>query len=167
MSCTYRTLVLGSALTSLLLLTACSGSSSPSTSEAKQAIQKSLGDCSIVTISNFDKVNGIADGDNRYTLQVKYALEFAPLPENAKLLDDMNAQLSSQTDWMPWQKNEFIVKVRERIMANLHRTCPNMPRNVYGDYSQANITSYASTIHIDYTYDNMRMVKSDNGWVSF
>jgi hypothetical protein len=57
-----------------LLLTACSGSSSPSTSEAKQAIQKSLGDCSIVTVSNFDKVNGIADGDNRYTLQVKYAL---------------------------------------------------------------------------------------------
>ncbi|RQO76150.1 hypothetical protein DBR44_05540 [Aquitalea sp. FJL05] len=161
----YRTLVLGSTMASLLLLTACSGSSSPSSSEAKQAIQKSLGDCSIATISSFDKVNGIADGDNRYTLQVKYALEFAPLPENAKLLDDMNAQLTSHTDWVQWEKNEFIVKVRERIMANLHRTCPNMPRNVYGDYSQANITSYSSTIHIDYTYDNLRMVKSDNGWV--
>ena len=165
MPTTKHTLCLGAVLGSLLLLTGCSGSSSPSSSEAKQAIQKSLGDCSIATISSFDKVNGIADGDNRYTLQVKYALEFAPLPENAKLLDDMNARLASQTDWMPWQRDDYVIKVRAAIMANLHRTCPNMPRNVYGDYAQANIASYASTIHIDYTYNNMRMVRSDNGWI--
>jgi hypothetical protein len=69
--------------------------SSPSESDAKQAVQAELGDCKYVDMSDFDKVNGQQGYDeNHYEVQIKYKLTLdADSGQKDKLkthLDELN-----------------------------------------------------------------------------
>ncbi|SCK09037.1 hypothetical protein [Vogesella sp. LIG4] len=84
---------------SALLLSACS--SGPSASDAQQALKVALGECPQVDVSNVEKINGIANGDSYYTLQVKYSLNITPLESSAQRLQQLNAFIEKQKQQLP------------------------------------------------------------------
>lgn len=92
MSIALRSYPCVAALIGVSMLTACS-SSSPSASDAEQAITQLLGDCRHVEVVNFEKLNGVPAGDNYYTVQLKYGLRFAPIEANSKIISDVKAGL--------------------------------------------------------------------------
>ncbi|RDU98281.1 hypothetical protein [Trinickia dinghuensis] len=60
---------------SIIIALAACGHSTPSESDAKQAVKASLGDCKYVSMSDFEKVNGQqGDDENHYEVQIKYKL---------------------------------------------------------------------------------------------
>ncbi|WP_254218120.1 hypothetical protein [Burkholderia multivorans] len=60
-------------------LSACS--SGPSESDAKAAVQASLGGCEFLSIAHFEKVNGTPQGDDHYLVDVKYTVSMKPTPD--------------------------------------------------------------------------------------
>lgn len=75
------------AVIAIVTLSACS--KTPSDSDVKKVIQKSIGDCSYFSIDSFEKTNGIADGDSAYRVEVKYSIKMKPLEENKKDTDEV------------------------------------------------------------------------------
>jgi hypothetical protein len=67
------------ALVTAVMLSACS--SGPTASDAKAAVQTSLGDCEYLSIGSFEKVNGTPQGDNHYLVDVKYTIRMKPTPD--------------------------------------------------------------------------------------
>lgn len=59
-----------------MAIAACS--KGPSEAEAKAVIKASLAGCENFSISHFEKVNGTAQGDNRYLVDVKYSIAMSP-----------------------------------------------------------------------------------------
>jgi hypothetical protein len=60
---------------SIVVALAACGHSTPSESDARQAVKAGLGDCKYVSMSDFDKVNGQqGDDENHYEVQIKYKL---------------------------------------------------------------------------------------------
>jgi len=91
------------------LLAAC-GSSSPSESDAKQAVQAELGDCKYVHMSDFTRVNGQqATDENHYEVQVKYTVT---LEADSDQKEKLQAQLDRFT-----QRNDLI-KQQMQILKN-------------------------------------------------
>ena len=81
-------------------------------------------------------------------------LEWTPNPGVALVRLDNGPEV--EVRWHRWSQVERVWDDRRDRMVN---------RSV-GEFVQLPLKlAYASTIHIDYTYDNMRMVKSDNGWI--
>ena len=66
-------------LATAVALSACS--SGPSESDAKAAIQTSLGGCEYLSVDHFEKVNGTPQGDNHYLVDVKYTIKMKPTPD--------------------------------------------------------------------------------------
>ncbi|RQS88106.1 hypothetical protein [Burkholderia seminalis] len=60
-------------------LSACSNG--PSESDAKAAVQASLGACEFLSIDHFEKVNGTPQGDGHYLVDVKYTVSMKPTPD--------------------------------------------------------------------------------------
>jgi hypothetical protein len=76
----------------LACLAACS--SGPSTSEAKEAILSQIGGgCSRLSIKDFAKVNGAADGGTAYQISVKYLLVVEPPASSDDRQDAFDAQI--------------------------------------------------------------------------
>lgn len=146
-------------LMSALLLAGCAGG--PSTSEAKEAVASALGDCKQIDIVDFDKVNGIADGDNRYALQVKYGLAYSPPAELVKAVEQLTSGAQNSDESAPTSIHE----VRVQMLNGLRSTCPNLPFRIAMELASADLTGGAESIRINYTNDHLMMVKSDNGWV--
>lgn len=74
-------------------LTACSHS--PSESDAKAVIKERLAGCNYLSLDSFDRVNGIAQGDSYYRVDVKYTLDIARPDED---LRDRFAEQAKMTD---------------------------------------------------------------------
>ncbi|MDC7712346.1 hypothetical protein [Vogesella indigofera] len=104
------------AMTGVLLLSGCS--SAPSTSEAQQAVEAALGECAQVEVANFEKVNGIANGDSNYTLQVKYSLKFSPLETSTQTIQQLHAFFDEQKQKLQ-QTEEFIADIDAKQKAGL------------------------------------------------
>jgi hypothetical protein len=62
-----------------IMLSGCSNG--PSESDAKKAVQASLGNCEYLSIGHFEKVNGTPQGDGRYLLDIKYSIKMKPTPD--------------------------------------------------------------------------------------
>lgn len=76
---TYRrTLAVALGIAITVSLAACSDSSRPSESEAKQALQSYLGNCQYVKVQDFKRINGIAQQDGSYVVQASYTLDIQP-----------------------------------------------------------------------------------------
>lgn len=88
------------AIVAAAALSACS--SGPSESDAKAAVQASLGGCEYLSIEHFDKVNGTPQGDGHYLVEVKYTVSMTPTPDikayasekYAKEVDNLKTQLA-------------------------------------------------------------------------
>lgn len=77
---------------SVIILSACSNS--PSDSDAKKSVESLLGGCRLLSIENFEKVNGIANNDGSHVLEVKYSIVAKTLPEVAKMAVDYSTKWS-------------------------------------------------------------------------
>jgi len=66
-------------LATAVALSACSNG--PSESDAKAAVQTSLGGCEYLSVDHFEKVNGTPQGDNHYLVDVKYTIKMKPTPD--------------------------------------------------------------------------------------
>lgn len=75
-----------------LTISACS--KAPSEGDAKQVVQNTLGGCRYLSIDSFEKVNGIADGDRGYRVEVKYSVKMTPTAENKKAAEAASVELS-------------------------------------------------------------------------
>lgn len=92
------------AIVTAAALSACS--SGPSDSDAKAAIQASLGGCEYLSIDHFEKVNGTPQGDGHYLVDVKYTVSMKPTPDikayasekYAKEVDNLKSQLAHAHD---------------------------------------------------------------------
>jgi hypothetical protein len=95
--------------TSLVLVTAAvlsACSSGPSESDAKAAVQTSLGNCEYLSIDHFEKVNGTPQVDGHYLVDVKYTVTMKPTPDikayasekYAKEVDNLKQQLAHARD---------------------------------------------------------------------
>ncbi|ARK79256.1 hypothetical protein BOC40_01540 [Burkholderia pseudomallei] len=88
------------AIVTAAALSACS--SGPSESDAKVAVQASLGGCEYLSIDHFEKVNGTPQGDGHYLVDVKYTVSMKPTPDikayasekYAKEIDNLKTQLA-------------------------------------------------------------------------
>ncbi|QQK02956.1 hypothetical protein JFN94_01905 [Burkholderia anthina] len=88
------------AIVTAAALSACS--SGPSDSDAKAAIQASLGGCEYLSIDHFEKVNGTPQGDGHYLVDVKYTVSMKPTPDikayasekYAEEIDNLKKQLA-------------------------------------------------------------------------
>ncbi|RRA23368.1 hypothetical protein DF038_11140 [Burkholderia cepacia] len=88
------------AIVTAAALSACS--SGPSESDAKVAVQVSLGGCEYLSIDHFEKVNGTPQGDGHYLVDVKYTVSMKPTPDikayasekYAKEIDNLKTQLA-------------------------------------------------------------------------
>lgn len=67
------------AIVTAAALSACSNG--PSGSDARAAIQASLGGCEYLSIDHFEKVNGAPQGDGHYLVDVKYTVSMKPTPD--------------------------------------------------------------------------------------
>lgn len=89
----------------ILVLSACSNT--PSESAAKKAIQETLGDCGYLSVSQFEKKNGIPDGDNQYRVEVAYSIEMTPIKQTVedlgKILPAMEEARKTIEAWKPRQ----------------------------------------------------------------
>lgn len=86
-----------SILLTALALTACS--SGPSTSDAKDAVTLQIGGgCNRLAITDFEKVNGVAQGDSGYQLSVTYKLEVKPPTGDELTQDQYTAKLQELQD---------------------------------------------------------------------
>ncbi|RQO73152.1 hypothetical protein DBR44_09560 [Aquitalea sp. FJL05] len=73
-----------------VMLAGCSNS--PSEADARKAVENAIGSCDNVKVTDFEKINGISSGDNYYTLQVKYAIEFKAFDKNINVAKDILGQ---------------------------------------------------------------------------
>lgn len=91
-------------LATAVALSACSNG--PSESDAKAALQTSLGGCEYLSIDHFEKVNGTPQGDDHYLVDVKYTVSMKPTPDikayasekYAKEVDNLKQQLAHAHD---------------------------------------------------------------------
>lgn len=85
-------------------LSACSNG--PSGSDARAAVQASLGGCEYLSIDHFEKVNGTPQGDGHYLVDVKYTVSMKPTPDikayagekYAQEVDNLKKQLAHAHD---------------------------------------------------------------------
>lgn len=88
------------AIMTSMAISACS--SGPSESDAKAAIQASLGGCEYLSIDHFEKVNGTPQSDGHYLIDVKYTISMKPTPDikayasekYAKEIENLKTQLA-------------------------------------------------------------------------
>ena len=83
----------------IAMLAACSNS--PSNGDVKEEIEENLlHGCSLLSISDFEKINGIPDArsDKLYQVQVAYTINLEPVSENEKLLEKMPERLLEISD---------------------------------------------------------------------
>ncbi|WP_144106810.1 hypothetical protein [Paraburkholderia sp. BCC1886] len=79
-------------------LSACH-SDKPSDSEAKAAFEQAIGDCQYIKLDSFEKVNGVPEGDNGYSVSVKYVLKLQE--PDSQFTDKMKEQASLLEDFEP------------------------------------------------------------------
>lgn len=92
------------AIVAATALSACSNG--PSESDAKAAVQTSLGGCEYLSMDHFEKVNGTPQGDDHYLVDVKYTVSMKPTPDikayasekYAKEVDNLKNQLAHAHD---------------------------------------------------------------------
>lgn len=80
---------------SLIVLSACS--SSPSDSDAKKAVETMIGGCRLLSIDNFQKVNGIANSDGSHVVEIKYSIKAKVFPEVAKMVAEYSPKRSAMS----------------------------------------------------------------------
>lgn len=83
----------------IAMLAACSNS--PSNGDIKEELEKNLlHGCSLLSISDFEKINGIPDArsDKIYQVQVTYSIDLEPVAENEKLAQKMPDRLLEISD---------------------------------------------------------------------
>lgn len=80
-------------ISTVITLTGC-GSSSPSDSDAKKAVEQMIGGCKFLTLENFEKVNGIAGPQGSHIVQLKYSVKVKALPDSAKIYSDSSQKLA-------------------------------------------------------------------------
>lgn len=86
------------------VLSACTNG--PSRSDAKTAIQASLGNCEYFAIDHLEKVNGMPQGNDHYLVDVKYTVSMKPTPDikayssekYTKEVDNLKQQLEHAHD---------------------------------------------------------------------
>lgn len=77
-----------------MAVSACS-LSSPSESEAENAIRSSMGDCRYISLEHFEKINGIPqENKNTYQVEVKYTINVKVFPDSRQLAEDVLAKLN-------------------------------------------------------------------------
>ncbi len=74
------------AVISIVIFTACS--KTPSDSDGKEVVVKMLDGCNRISLENFEKTNGVANGENGYQLSIKFSLKIIP-PENSATLQNI------------------------------------------------------------------------------
>jgi hypothetical protein len=80
-------------LLSIILACLAACSNDPSTSEAKEAVLSQIGGgCSRLSIKDFEKLNGAADGGTSYQISVKYLLVVEPPASSDESQDAFDAQ---------------------------------------------------------------------------
>lgn len=123
-------------------LSACGGGS-PSTHEAKEALQARLGECDDLEITGVDKTNGVEINEGVYQIDVKYTIKFTP-----------NGHLENALDH--GTKNLFV------LLANVRADCPTITPAMQRTIAQTNFGADGDSYEFTET---IAMVKSDNGWV--
>lgn len=72
-------------------LSACSNA--PSESDAKKTVQRIIGDCRYLSLENFEKVNGVAQGDKNHLVAIKYSIKVKTFPDSKKMAEEILAKL--------------------------------------------------------------------------
>lgn len=153
-----------------LALTAC-GSSKPSLSEAKKQIEdefyRGIGNCSQIKLDDFEKINGMSNGDRYYTLQIKYSMKVTPPSKNAKIADDF---IESRINGTLQQTEGAVLS---QLIQNFDPACAaplrrillrndimhndkEFPHGMLDYYARGLIKTYQEDIYLALT---------DNGWV--
>lgn len=125
-----------------VMLAGCS--SSPSETEARKAVENAIGSCDNVKVTDFEKINGIASGDNFYTLQVKYAIEFKEFDKNINVAKGILNQVEKF-------KSEVVPSSRERRDAYEQKRKDAVSSGKYeddGSYDMHNSAEY-DKYHLD------------------
>lgn len=153
-----------------LALTGC-GNSKPSMSDAQKEIERtfysSFSNCSQIKLDEFEKLNGIENGDKSYTLQMRYVMKVIPPSQNEKLAADyIERKKSGSTTWK--DEDAAIAQLRgnfdkgcwaplERILLrnNIIHNAREFPNGTVDFYSQGFVKKYQ---------ENARMILTENGW---
>lgn len=99
----------------VLAVSACS--KGPSEGEIKEAMENALGirNCKFVSLANFKKVNGIAQGEQYYDVAVSYTVEAVP---ELKTLIELEKQLEqAEQDELYFNANSERLREAERLLA--------------------------------------------------
>lgn len=99
-----------------LSLSACH-SDKPSESEAKAALEQSFANCQYIKLDSFEKVNGTQQGDNGYSVDIKYTLKLQePTDEFG---DKMKQEADVLKDYQPLKQQEdaLAAKVQQEEIA--------------------------------------------------
>ena len=70
-----------------ILIVGCGVSSSPSASDAKHQLEAAIEQCPAMSMTDFEKDNGVQIDPGRYNVSVKFALTLKPVPDVLKLID--------------------------------------------------------------------------------
>lgn len=179
---TYRrTLAVALGIAITVSLAACSDSSKPSESEAKQALQSYLGNCQYIDISKFRKVNGVPQQDGSYLIEVDFK---ATLNPPRKIIDFVasshdpavnadNPALDAATNALVRQQYApMALSINISKIINTYRQdCPNMPRGFLEKIYDSNINvatrtldDYAKSYSVEATQVRLPLIRTDNGW---
>ncbi len=94
-------------------LAAC-GSSSPSDSDAKRAVEQMIAGCKFLTLESFEKVNGIAGPQGSHIVQLKYSIKAKSLPDSAKILTENSQKLAEIDARLKQAKEERNANIDKR-----------------------------------------------------
>jgi len=117
MSSAKHALCLSPVLASLLLLTACSGSSSPSASDAQQVAEGIFASCDNMKVKDFERVNGIPQNDGSYLVQVKYTVRLTPPDSISSYMRDTYPKTLAELQAKDKRHDELRAQYTDRLHA--------------------------------------------------
>lgn len=123
-------------LFSVMVLSGCSNG--PSESDAKSAVQTSLGNCEYLSISQFDRMNGTPRGEGRYLVDIAYSIKMKPTPDiEAYASEKYLKEVESLKQQLAHAKG-----IQSSWKSNMEAWLKANPDSTVADYEMANQEQY-------------------------
>ena len=146
----------------ILALVGCSDST-PSESQMKKQISSLYASCPLISVTNFQKSNGMLQKDGSYVAAIKYTLTLSPTKDNQIAYQAYQPEYEQMMAKKEIGRlNTLYEKYHEKMVADFNKHCKTgFP---FADFIGDDIQRFGNEI-VGEVSNNFVFIKTDNGWV--